>query len=108
MKGWVVMIVIVGYDRCDVAGGGRFLKNGLLSCLAWRLRPPLAAWIVEPGSVSTWSAELISRAQLSPVAHAHGLTLLYVLLSKESGAADHLLFDRVLEADFCQVVLEGW
>lgn len=64
--------------------------------------------MVEPGSIGTWSAELISCAQFSPIAHAHSLAFLHVLLSKESGAADHLLLDRVLEVDLRQVDLERW
>ena len=96
------------YDRRDIARGRGLPKNGLVSCLACRFCSSLAAWMIEPSSVSTWSAELVSCTQLSPIAHAHGLAFLHVLLSKESGAADHLLFDRVLEADLCQIDLEGW
>jgi len=64
--------------------------------------------MIQSGSLGTWGAELVSCAQLSPIAHAHGLAFLHVLLSKESGTADHLLFDRVLDVDFCQVLLERW
>ena len=108
LKHCVIVVVIVVYERYDIVRNCRLPKNGLLSRLSWSLCSPLAAWMVEPGSVSTWSAELVSRAQLGPTAHAHRLAFFHVLLSKESGTADHLLLDRVLEADFCQVVLEGW
>lgn len=101
----IFLDVFLLYD-CEFAfqiGVGRLLLHGLPSLHLLLLRYELVSFNFERDVVYARSLEVLFRTKLCPFSYRHEISLLDILLPKKTRAPKHMLLNRLLNANVCEL-----